>query len=155
MTDVVHNIQHAFKRSPSFVLGVAMTPYIKEHKNVDGLVVLAISITAYLLLKLLIPLCDTSWILVWPVMILFLYALKYFDNGKIWLPATFMGGITLESFLTNTYVGYICRHYIGWENLGTIEYGHYLEYSVVILIGVSLAWLTNRLVITIRKVQQK
>lgn len=153
--DIIHNIQHAFKRTPSFLLGLAMMPCIKEHKGINGLVVLIISISVYFFSVFFFPNCDTAWITMWPVLILFMYALKYMGNAKLWIPVVFMGGITLESFLTNTYVGYICRHYINWGNLGSLGNGHYLEYSVVIIVGVFLAWLTNLLVKTIRDKQHR
>lgn len=63
--------------------------------------------------------------------------------SKIQFPLNSLGMISLESYLTNIYIGDILNHkkwiICGWD----LSYGHYLEYSVVIVLGLIIAYYAN------------
>ena len=53
----------------------------------------------------------------------------------------FMGGLSLESYLTNIYLPDLLRY----VHLGALEYGNYLKYILVVLLGIPLAYCINRI----------
>lgn len=83
------------------------------------------------------------WLYAIPILVTLCYLLEIIHINKFHSMLLFMGAISLESYLTNAYVGYICRHYICWDALGNINYGHYFEYTIVIIVGVFVAWIAN------------
>ena len=71
----------------------------------------------------------------------FSYLIENLSNIQFSL--NFLGMISLESYLTNIYIGDILNHkkwiICGWD----LSYGHYLEYSVVIILGLIIAYYAN------------
>ena len=76
-----------------------------------------------------------------PFVIVLVYLIENLSNIQFSL--NFLGMISLESYLTNIYIGDILNHkkwiICGWD----LSYGHYLEYSVVIILGLIIAYYAN------------
>ena len=142
-TDVMHNFQWALQRIPPFILGITLAKDCKEGRPISIWWIIAVT-AAYLGIRIL-DLDELSWLLV-P---LFIYSLLLLcqlakKSNTIYSAITFMGVISLESYLLNISLNKVLGIMAG--NIDTpIFNGRYLEYSVVIILGIILAFYVNKL----------
>ena len=140
---IFHYVTNAIKRSPSFLIGISIAPLIQKDVKVNLPVLLILSATLFFIGYIALPLGFCKWMLILPISLIIA---KFIE----WLPAfkgflSFLGVISLESYLTNITLGDILNHK-SWIICGyDLSYGHYLEYTIVVLVGILLAWICNRL----------
>lgn len=132
---------NALKRSPSFLIGMAIAKYVQEGKEINFGLLTFVSMIVFGLSSFLFPNSFCKWIVVLPFVIVLVYLIE--NLSKIQFPLNSLGMISLESYLTNIYIGDILNHkkwiICGWD----LSYGHYLEYSVVIVLGLIIAYYAN------------
>lgn len=140
---VFHYVTNAIKRSPAFFIGIAIVSLIKSNTKVNFLLLLLPSTLLFLLAYIALPLGFCKWMLILPLaLVLALIVDKSYFLRK---PLAFLGKISLESYLTNITLGTILNHK-SWIICGyDLSYGHYLEYTVVVVAGVFLACLFNNM----------
>lgn len=143
--NVVYNIQWAFRRSPSFFIGIALAQDCMENKTMSVVWPLVLAMLFIPARKLLFWV-DNSWFVV-PLMTLSLAVLlKWTCQMKaIELCLEFMGKISLESYLLNICLNSLLRFVIPGIIDSKLFYGHLLDYSFVIVAGVFLAYATSLL----------
>ena len=135
--EICANIQFVLGRVPMFVIGYYMAPHIKNGEILKAryvIIISLISVALFFFLRIFSALTI-------PILFILGYLIQYLHRltliDKIMI---FMGGISLESYLTNIYLSSIFRLF----DFGDYAYGNYLHYTLVILIGIPLAYLINR-----------
>jgi len=138
---VLNNIYLAFQRVPSFIVGMSIANNVKNNKSINALVF--IPIVLYSLFSYIFPVCYTKWLIVLPLTLLLSLLLSIFNYLRI--ISAFFGMISLESYLTNIYLGDIFNHK-SWIVFGTdLSYGHYIEYLSVLIAGIFIAFIFNEI----------
>ena len=138
--NVVYNIQWAFRRSPSFFIGIALAQDCMDKKTMSVIWPLVLAML-YIPVKKLLFWVDNSWFVV-PLMTMCLAVLLNWacQIKAIGTCLLFMGKISLESYLLNICLNSLLRFMIPGIIDSKLFYGHLLEYSFVIVAGISLAY---------------
>lgn len=135
--EICENIQFVLGRVPMFVMGYYMARHIKNGETLKALHVIIISLISVSLFFFF----NIYTALTIPILFVLAYLIQYLHRlsliDKIMI---FMGKISLESYLTNIYLPNIFRLF----DFGDYAYGIYLRYTLVVLIGIPLAYLINR-----------
>ena len=141
--DIWHNVQWAFGRTVSFVIGLSIFKLIKQGVRVNLLYVSILSISVYLILHILFPHKYFSWLLEFPIMGVFVMLIDKKGNyKKIFV---FWGVLSLESYLANIYLMHLFEtfqsdnSYICSTNLNVV-------YIIILVLGTIIAYLTNKIV---------
>lgn len=138
---VFHYVANAIKRSPAFFIGIAITPLVKIGFKVNLPLLLLLSTILFLVGTIALPFGFCKWMMILPIALVI--ALFIDKVHSLRAPFAFLGIISLESYLTNITLGDILNHK-SWIICGyDLSYGHYLEYAVVVVVGVYLAWVFN------------
>ena len=158
---VIDNLQWAFRRVPSYVIGMAVAPMVKRGVKVNALAMIVLPLALYIAIHTLIS-KDTPvhWCLVIPiltVLVIFLTMLK--DTGRIYRFISWMGIVSLESYLANIYLsGMIKDSLAPLRNDCLLLTGGYFEYALVIVLGMLLSWMVSsmsKLILTKQRGQSK
>lgn len=146
---ILNNIQWAFGRSPSFVLGMVIADGCKKGTRIHFLWI-ALLAALYVPIHKLLCWNNLEWIVIPFVLYLttfftkWLCRIRLFDiceSGIIDKCLKFMGKISLESYLINITLNSLISLLITtYFTTSTIFYGKYLQYSIVIVLGTILAY---------------
>lgn len=141
--DVIHNIQWVFQRISPFILGMLLAKDCKDGRSIS--IWWIIAVTAVYLGSRILGLDELSWLLV-PLFIFssLLICQLAMKSNAINSAITFMGVISLESYLLNISLNKVFGIIAGYID-SPIFYGRYLEYSMVIILGIILAYFANKL----------
>lgn len=142
LKNIVCNCQWAFKRCISFLIGMLMAPAIKQRCSVS------VSLIVYCLLVYLV--CYyffrnlfLGWILVPVFIYVYVYVLKLFMNCVLYKFITWIGKISLESYLANIY---LCSLFKNFSCIGILSFNEpALEYLFIVVTGLVLSYVTNLL----------
>lgn len=139
--DSMFYVSNACKRLPSFMIGMAIAEKVKEGKHVSVLPLSLISISVYLITTILFRGVFCKWMVIVPITLIMCNVIEKFKClNKI---CVWFGVISLESYLTNIQFGDILNHK-SWIICGIdLSYGHYLEYSAVLIIGIMVAYFAH------------
>ena len=145
---VIDNLQWAFRRVPSYIIGMAVAPMVKRGVKVNALVMIVIPIALYIAIHALISKdTPTHWSLVIPILtilVIFLTMIK--DTGCVYRFISWMGIVSLESYLANIYLsGTVKSALAPLRNDCMLLTGGYFEYALVIILGMLLAWMVGSL----------
>ncbi len=133
--NVLYNVQLALSRSPSFVLGFAVAQDCKSDKKIS-LYVLLLLVVAYIVLNRIWPHVFLKWLLVPFVLSVLAWFCSWLSESKrIYGLVTYLGMISLESYLLNITLNSLFRIIIPEYVNSPIFYGRYLEYFLVIVLG--------------------
>lgn len=151
--DILRNIQFAFQRIPSFLIGMSIGALCKSQRTI-GLGKLACCLLGWVILFVSsIYVFDEvflGWLIV-PLMIaLLIGGLKLIPVLQSLLDK--LGMISLESYLTNISINKLLRYLIPDYIDSPLFYGRYLEYTFVIVAGLLVAFLVNNFIK--RKIQK-
>lgn len=151
-TGVIHetlrNLQWAFGRVPSFIIGMAMAPLIKKGVKFNIFVLIIIPLILYMVIHLFIDKnTPTQWCLVLPVLSVFIiFISKIKELSSIYKFVTWMGVVSLESYLANIYLCGAVKDVLRQsQNANILFTGGYLEYSIVIVLGLLLSYIVNKM----------
>ena len=138
-TSVPYNIQSAFSRTPSFIIGLTIGPSCKEGEQLTVTkmaIFIFVSIISSIILGFWKCLC-----LIVPILLYILTPLIRWSKGS-WIDKSlhFLGKISLESYLTNITLNGILIVLIPAYITSPVFYGRYIEYSIVVVVGVLLAY---------------
>lgn len=135
---ILHNIQWAFNRVPNFILGITTGNSCKDGKQITTLQVLLFTLVS-IVTSASIGVWKCTWLIVPVVMYYFTLLIKL--SGKTWIDKSFkfLGKISLESYLTNITLKSILGVLIPAYFTSSAFYGHYLDYTLVIVVGLLLA----------------
>ena len=127
-----------------FFLGMYLTPFIQKNKKINWLLTSSLAILLYVI-------CVKVSMLSFLPRLFFLLPLSIlipiFFIDKIYYVKTFsfIGKISLESYLTNCFFGVILMqygHFIIPEKLST---GNYIQYLLVVILGITVSYFTHKL----------
>ena len=140
---IVDNIFGVLSRVPSFCIGMGIAPLVKKNVEINFLYVIILSLILYSVLHHCLPDSNFPVLLAIPLLTIYILGLRYLDTkGFDMNILTFMGVISLESYLTNVFFGGFF-HRINW---GPLVYGNYIPYLCVIISGICCSVVINRCV---------
>lgn len=139
---VLGNIRMVVDHLPAFFLGYLLAPFCKSKKS--------ISLVWLMIVPLVIAIALNYYnigywpcLLVLPLVVILLWLFGVLSN-RIQSILVFFGKISLESYLFNVSVGTLIMMIPGLMD-SEYNYGNYLYYSLVIIVGTILSFLVNRL----------
>lgn len=128
-------ISRCFDRIPAFIVGVYMGKYVKEGRILNLPLFFLIIVLSVYIYRAFFPNCSIFWIYSVPLSIILCIVFKIIGKNYI---LEYMGTISLESYLANIFIGNILMG-ISWQ-VCFLEfdwgYGNYLEYFLVLTIGI-------------------
>ena len=143
ISNVIENIRHVSVHLPAFYIGFMFASLAKEGKK--------ISITWLVFVPLLLVLSmKLNNIGYWPgfLFLIFLPLLCWFirrSGSFINKILDFFGKISLESYLFNTSIGFELIYIFNGIYESNLNYGCYLHYMAILIIGTYLAYLVNKM----------
>lgn len=145
---VFNNLQWAFGRVPSFVISMAAAPLIKRGMKIHAGVLIILPLIFYVAIHEFINKdTPTQWCLVPPALTVLIIFIEYIKNKKfIYHFISWMGIVSLESYLANIYLCDILKEISSpLRAKYPLLTNGYLEYSLVILLGILLSLLINKI----------
>ena len=141
---LVDNLRWAFKRTISFVVGMGIAPYVKQGRSMNLWVVFGLCGLSYFLVHRFIGKdVFMNWCKVPFLIVAFVFVLRHIHtNGFTFKFVYWMGFVSLESYLANIYLCGTVSDFskrIGWNDAG-----YYMQYLVVILLGLILSWIVKQ-----------
>lgn len=159
MHETLRNLQWAFGRVPSFIIGMAMAPLIKRDVKFNIFALIIIPLFLYVGIHLLIDKnAPTQWCLVLPVLSVFIVFISRIDESSpIYNFISWMGIVSLESYLANIYLcGFLRNTLQPLRNSNVLFAGGYFEYSMVILLGLLFSLIINKISkIIVKRIEPK
>lgn len=147
---IIINLQGAFKRVVSFILGLYLAPYIKQGIRVNTLYVIGASALGCILFHFLAKDVFYAWLYILPILIpLCIIFEKTPEKSKLNIFFIWLGVASLESYLTNIGIKALMPLYLKTWIDNPIFYGHYLDYLFVIIVGLALTYFLNNISKTI------
>lgn len=138
---VISNIQMAIFRTPSFLIGIAIAPYckVKNTKIEQIFIAMAIAYLTLRIFKVSIP-----WLITPILSIALAMFCKYIhEKGFIFKLLTIIGGISLESYLYNIYLGNPINYFL--QPYKPLSEGFQItEYLVIAFGGLMLAYYSRK-----------
>lgn len=145
---ILYNAMVALRRVPSFFLGMYMARFCKSGSKVNCLLLL-LPVLAFVVLSFLhlIPKYNLSYNSIFSPLVVYVLALLLEKMNKhiSMKPLDFCGKISLESYLTNIYLNYLLLAIIPSIIASPVFYGRYLEYTIIIVLGLTIAYYGNLL----------
>ena len=135
---ILYNIQWAFNRVPCFILGITIGCSCKDGKQIIALQVLLFSLVS-VVTSMFIGVWNCGCLIVPVMLYIFIFLIKLMEETWIVKSFKFLGTISLESYLTNITLKSILVLFIPAYFTSPFLYGHYLDYTVVIVTGLFLA----------------
>lgn len=139
-SSLINNIRIAFSRAPSFIVGMAIAPGCKSGKSFPSpllLVLASLGVATRLLFNInqglewtVVPLIVSMAI----VLIKAMYNIRWINKSL-----SVLGGISLESYLTNITLNSLFIVIIPTYFNSPFFYGRWFEYCLVLIVGVTLA----------------
>ena len=145
--EVLSNLQWAFGRVPSFIIGMALAPLVKKGVKINAILLIVLPLVFYVLVHEFIDKnTPTQWCLVVPAMIVLTIFLKLIkETGFLYRFISWMGIVSLESYLANIYLCQALKTTVqSLRDSSPLFSGGYLEYTIVIFGGILLAWIVNK-----------
>lgn len=150
---LIDNLQWAFSRSISFIVGMYFASLAMKRQSANVFVIISINVAIFIFLRLVIPSWFRNWCYVIPMIVILCYLFsivnKYSFINKV---GCWLGTISLESYLTN--VGFKSRMQYILGNMKTFHVfqGHYLDYCLIVILGLLTAFYINRFVCKINNI---
>lgn len=147
---IIVNFQWAFSRIPSFIIGIIIAPFVRKEYSISLInVIFLFSFSLLLFVFIHYFISDRVfmfWCLTLPITILISILIDCLYNYPfIYKFITWMGVISLESYLANIYLCKLFKKFYYSLEQNGLFYGHYIEYIFIGIIGILLASLINKL----------
>lgn len=136
----------AFYQGCFYFVGLWIAPFIKSGIRINGPMVCLLSVSMFISLALAPAFSEIPrlWTLLPAFLIISCWGLDIVIKFTIpfLLPfLSFMGAISLESYLTNVFLGgWLSDYNSFWHSWPS---GFYLKYSCITLLGIALAWVCH------------
>jgi peptidoglycan/LPS O-acetylase OafA/YrhL len=141
---IILNLQGTFKRTVSFVMGMYIAPYVKQGIKANALYIIVASAQGCLLFHFLMKEVFYVWLYVLPLLIVLCYILERLPEKSIAnVFLLWIGAASLESYLTNVGIRALMPLYISPWSGNPLFGGHYLDYALVIVLGLIMSYLTH------------
>lgn len=144
-TSFFGNVQFAIIRVPIFVLGMYMGPQILEGRRLGRKSILLSLVLAGLMMGITRKPCPSYFFLVVPILYVLTGLLDTkFSREKYNQVFCFFGVISLESYMFNTCLPKYMHSIMTICHIP--DYGNYLFYLLVLIIGLALSVMVNRII---------
>lgn len=154
--EFTNNVLSALKRVASFVIGMTIAPLCRDNKRINPLFVSSFFLILYVgiwVIRIITGIfIFCNWCL--PPILLIVFCKLLDDlpvNTKPYAILSWLGVVSLESYITNGGTQGIARFFASSYSNYPIFYGGYLEYFIVIVLGLSFAYVLNKLSVMIVK----
>lgn len=145
-TSILYNIKWAFKRFPGFLLGMYLAPYILSKKKIHIVKLLGMTAIGFLLFNTVFSSVYGWWLYVPLICLVCSYFVKLLlDETVINSFLKWMGGASLESYVTNIQTKAIMPSIMSSFSDKPLLYGHYFDYTLVIILGLFLTYYCHNL----------
>lgn len=145
-TNVIHNIQNAFSRVPCFILGMVVAQNCMDNIKISPVWLLVLAALGFLLRKIAGLDSGMEWTLVPIIIYIVLIIMNALNKvGLIDGILRFLGKISLESYLTNITINSALVAFIPTYISSPLFYGRWIEYTIVIVIGLMAAYGVHQL----------
>ena len=142
--DVSDSISQASWHLPAFFLGYWAGKYVFEEKQIRIDVVLLVSVLIIIAYAVFMYVrLPKDYLLMIPGAIFISALLNIKSESIVNKALSFMGGVSLESYLMNIYMPNVLRKIGYMEGMKDIDPNNYLFYFIVIVLGISLAYMAN------------
>lgn len=142
---IVFNLKWALCRVPSFILGMAIAQGCQDKKNISAIWILLLTFLGVVGWEELLIGYGGAWMIVPLFIFVFIFLLKKIERVSfVNKSLKFLGKVSLESYLTNVTINTLLRILIPAYISSSLFYGRYLEYTIVIVVGLLVAELVNR-----------
>lgn len=140
--NVVNNLKFTMNHLPAFLIGFMLAPLAKDNKKVSLVYMLAVPVILIVAMKFL---HFGYWpgFIVLPFVVILCWSFNYCGNFLRNL-FDFFGNISLESYLFNGTLGAILMSLFPKVYASSLNYGCYLHYSLVFIIGTALAYFVHK-----------
>ena len=140
----IDNLRWAFKRTVSFVVGMGIAPFVKQGRSVNLWIILGLCALSYFFVhKFIGKDIFMNWCKVPFLIVAFVFALRHVHTNSMVLKFIYwMGVVSLESYLANIYLCGAVSDFskrIGWNDIGS-----YMQYLMVIVLGIILSWMVKK-----------
>lgn len=143
-TSFFANVQFAIIRVPVFVLGLYLGPQILEGKRLSNKTILLSFVLAGVMMGITRKPCPSYFFLVLPILYVLTSLLNTtYSINKCNKVLCFFGAISLESYMFNTCLPKYTHSIMAICNIQ--DYGNYLFYILVLVIGFTLSVAVNRM----------
>ncbi len=144
LNSITINLQGAFKRTVSFIIGMCLAPYIMKGIKVNSFYVIGVSAFGCILFHFLMKEVFYSWLYVLPLLIVLCIVFeKLPKKSRLNIFFLWLGAASLESYLANVGIKALMPSYLdSWIN-SPIFSGHYLDYTLVIIVGFILTYIVH------------
>lgn len=143
--EILKNIQWTFVRVPSFVIGMALASLVKQNIKINTLLILILSISSYLIIHQINANIFALWCIVPAILIVIATCFDYIKDSVVFKFISWLGILSLESYLANIYLCEVIKDVVNRIGYCSLFYGHYLEYLCIILLGIIIAILINKI----------
>lgn len=149
---IIINLQWAFKRTVSFILGMYIAPYVKQGIKVNTIYIIGASAMGCVLFHFLMKEVFYSWLYVLPLLIILcIFFEKLSDKSRLSQFFLWMGDVSLESYLWNVGLNVLIPLYLSKWMILPLFTGHYLDYSFVVVVGLFLSYATHPISENVKK----
>lgn len=139
---VINNIQWCFHSVPSFILGYWFGEYVYDGRRINifyaFFVVIALCLLYVIFMYIHLP---KDYLIMIPIIAAVAVLLNFERIFALKATLGFMGGVSLESYLTNIYLPRVLQKLGCTEMLNIVDPYNYLFYFIVISVGILLAYL--------------
>ena len=144
MNSIIINLQWALQRTISFILGMYIAPYVKQGMKVNALYIIGAAAFGFILFHFLMKEVFYSWLYVLPILIVLCILFEKLPHqSKTNIFFLWLGVASLESYLTNVGIRELVQHMpANWFDY-PMFYGHYLDYTFVIIAGLCMTYITH------------
>lgn len=142
--EILKNLQWTFARVPSFIIGMSIAPLVKNSIKVNSLYIIIPSFVLYVIIHQINANIFAWWCIVPAIIIIIIL----FETIKINLISKFiswMGNVSLESYLANIYLCELIKDVVNRMENNFLFYGHYIEYLIVILLGLFMSGIVYKI----------
>ena len=145
----IYNLQFACSRIPSFILGMYAGQYALNHYSIKYplLSCVVISLIACAM-KYYVPTLTISCFMAIPMMYILILLLSK-ETNSINRILSFMGDISLESYLFNGILPFYIVNQTCFFYGINVFHGNYIPYLIVILLGTLLSYIVHHLSVKI------
>ena len=139
---IISNIKHVMYHIPSFLIGFMLAPFAIDNRKISIFWMVLLPASIVIIMRFM------HWGY-WPEFIVLpfivvLCLLFQFMHGPMSSVLEFFGKISLESYLFNTVIGSWLIWYLPNLYESPLNYGCYLSYFLICVIGTVLAYFVNR-----------
>ena len=143
-SNIIQNVLFAFGRTPSFLVGMAVAQACMNKKTISVIWLFLLAFIGIVLAKVFSLGFGTAWMIIPLVMCFFVGLLNLMEKTWINNAMLFLGVISLESYLTNISINSALSVVIPEQLYSTVFYGRYLQYAIVIVAGMALAYFIKK-----------